>query len=147
MKQYYSSYRARTECGISQFFKTYLMVSVIKMCNLLKRLIRATFLSTPASDGHERSGDTGQRIPCFDNCQLITTLMYNMCAISVLLCYQTSKKVWDWTLVFLWCGRTGGLRAVYAHVITKFSRMGRFTYPWCSAGTLRAPELRYKNWT
>ena len=24
------------------------------------------------------------------------------------------------------------------HVITKFSRMGRFIYPWCSAGALRA---------
>jgi len=55
--------------------------------------------------------------------------------------------VWDWTLVFLWCGRTGGLRAVYGHVITKFSRMGRFTYPWCSAGALCAPELRYYNVT
>ena len=32
----------------------YLMVSVITMCNLIKRLIRATFLSTPASEGHER---------------------------------------------------------------------------------------------
>ena len=40
-------------------------------------------------------------------------------------------------------GRTGG-RAVYGHVITKFSGMGRFTYPWCSPGALRAPELRYK---
>ena len=39
--------------------------------------------------------------------------------------------------------RTDG-RAVYGHVITKFSGMGRFTYPWCSAGALRAPELRYK---
>ena len=39
-------------------------------------------------------------------------------------------------------GRAGG-RAVYVHVITKFSGMGRFTYPWCSAGALRAPELRY----
>ena len=28
----------------------YLMVSVITMCNLIKRLIRATFLSTPTSD-------------------------------------------------------------------------------------------------
>ena len=36
--------------------------------------------------------------------------------------------------------RTDG-RAVYGHVITKFSWMGRFTYPWCSAGALRAPEL------
>ena len=39
--------------------------------------------------------------------------------------------------------RTDG-RSVYGHVITKFSGMGRFTYPWCSAGALRAPELRYK---
>ena len=38
--------------------------------------------------------------------------------------------------------RTDG-RAVYGHVITKFSGMGRFTYPWCSAGALRTPELRY----
>ena len=29
-------------------------------------------------------------------------------------------------------------RAVYGHVITKFSGMGRFTYPWCSPGALRA---------
>ena len=41
-------------------------------------------------------------------------------------------------------GRAAGGRAVYGHVITKFSGMGRFTYPWCSAGALRAPELRYK---
>ena len=40
-------------------------------------------------------------------------------------------------------GRAAGGRAVYGHVITKFSAMGRFTYPWCSAGALRAPELRY----
>ena len=32
----------------------YLIVSVIKMCNLIKRLIRAKFLSTPSSDVHER---------------------------------------------------------------------------------------------
>ena len=32
----------------------YSMVSVITMCNLIKRLIRATFLSTAASDVHER---------------------------------------------------------------------------------------------
>ena len=40
-------------------------------------------------------------------------------------------------------GRAGG-RAVYGHVITKFFGMGRFTYPWCSAGALRAPELGHK---
>ena len=38
--------------------------------------------------------------------------------------------------------RTDG-RSV-GHVITKFSGMGRFIYPWCSAGALRA-ELRYKH--
>ena len=32
----------------------YLLVPVITMCNLIKHLIRATFLSTPASDVHER---------------------------------------------------------------------------------------------
>ena len=32
------------------FFCCHLMVSVITMCNLIKRLIRTTFLSTPASD-------------------------------------------------------------------------------------------------
>ena len=32
----------------------YLMVSVITICNLIKRLIRATFLCTSASDVHER---------------------------------------------------------------------------------------------
>ena len=32
----------------------YIMVPVITMCNLVKRLIRAIFLSTPASDVHER---------------------------------------------------------------------------------------------
>ena len=35
-------------------FLNYLMVSVITMCNLIKRLIRGTFLSTSASDVHER---------------------------------------------------------------------------------------------
>ena len=40
-------------------------------------------------------------------------------------------------------GRAGGW-AVYGHVITKFSGMGRFTYPWCSAGGLRPPKLRYE---
>ena len=38
----------------------YLMVSVITMCNLIKRFIRATFLSTPASDVHERGEITAQ---------------------------------------------------------------------------------------
>ena len=40
------------ECIITFF--CYLMVSVITMSNLIKSLICATFLSTPASDVHER---------------------------------------------------------------------------------------------
>ena len=32
--------------------------------------------------------------------------------------------------------RTDGRSVV--HVINKFSEMGRFIYPWCSAGALRA---------
>ena len=38
-----------------------------------------------------RSSDTGQRVPCFDTCQLIKTLMSNMCALSVFLCSQAIK--------------------------------------------------------
>ena len=43
-------------------------------------------------------------------------------------------------------GRAGG-RLVYGQVITKFSRVGRllhFLANGCSAGALRARELRYK---
>ena len=71
--------------------------------------------------------------PVFDCCQLITTLMCNMSVMSVC----RAPKHW---LVCLCCGRTDG-RAVYGHEYTKLSGMGRFTYPWCSAG---ARELRYK---
>ena len=70
--------------------------------------------------------------------------MCNMSAISVSCAPKLARKcdIEHW----LPCGadgQAGGLRAVYGHVITKFSGMGRFTYPWCSAGALRAPELRY----
>ena len=42
------------------FLFCYLMVSVITMCNLIKCLIRATFLSTPARDGHEQWKQTAR---------------------------------------------------------------------------------------
>ena len=45
-------YTCNNECIII-IICYYLMVSVITLCNLLRRLIRATFLSTPASDVHE----------------------------------------------------------------------------------------------
>ena len=35
--------------------------------------------------------------------------------------------------------------AVYCHVFTNFFKMGRVTYPWCSAGALRAPDLCNKS--
>ena len=40
-------------------------------------------------------------------------------------------------------GQQAGGKAVYGHVITKFSGMGRSTYQWCSAGALRVSELCY----
>ena len=69
-----------------------------------------------------RSGDTGQRIPCFDSCQLISTFMCNMSAISG--CSWAPKltrkcKIKHW---FSWGvnGRSFGVRSRH----TKFSRMG-----------------------
>ena len=41
------------------------------------------------------------------------------------------------------CGTDG--RSV-GHVITKFVGMGRFIYPWCSAGALRARSSAMKGW-
>ena len=85
-----------------------------------------------------RSGDTGQRIPCFDSCQLITTLMCNI-SLAVLPNWLESVRLNIGFPVV----RTDGL-AVYGEVITKFSGMVRFTCPWCSEGALRSPEFRYE---
>ena len=72
-----------------------------------------------------RSGETGQRIPCFDSCQLITTLMCNQFSPGL------PKKL-ESVKVNIGCPvvRTDGLSggwSVYGHVTTKFSGMGRFT--------------------
>ena len=40
-----------------------------------------------------RSSETGQQVPCFDSCQLVKTLMFNMCALSVLLCSQLAESM------------------------------------------------------
>ena len=84
-----------------------------------------------------RSGDTGRRIPCFDSCQLITTLMCNQWASKV--ARKCESKHW------YACGANG--RSVYGHVITKFSRMGSLPY-FLTHGAplraLRARKLRYK---
>ena len=37
--------------------------------------------------------------------------------------------------------RADGGRSVHGHVITKFSGMGRFTYPWCSAGACESSAI------
>ena len=62
----------------------------------------------------------------------------------------TSSCIWvaipvDWVILHWYaCGVDGRLvgrsvgRAVYGHVIAKFSRMGRFTYLWSSARALEA---------
>ena len=69
-----------------------------------------------------RSGDTGQRMPCFDSCQMITTLMCNQWAPKE--ARMCESKHW------YACGADGrslwraGGQSVYGHVITKFSRMG-----------------------
>ena len=34
-----------------------------------------------------RPSDTGQRVPCFDSCQLIKTLMSNVCALSCIISF------------------------------------------------------------
>jgi len=55
----------------------------------------------------------------------------------VLVAASISHVVILHSLVCLWCGGTvggGRRRSVYGHVITKFSGIGRFTYPWCSTG-------------
>ena len=54
----------------------------------------------------------------------------------------TSGCIWvaipvDWVILCLWCGRTVG-RSVYGHLITKFSRMDRFSWLWGSAHASRA---------
>ena len=67
-----------------------------------------------------RSGDTGQRMPCFDSCQLI---------IDVQLVFSWAPKLAKCVRVNIGFPvvRTDGRRSVYGHVITKFCGMGRFT--------------------
>ena len=64
------------------------------------------------------SGDTGQRIPCFDSCQLMTTLMCNQLPPG-LPKYGESVRVNIGMPVVRTDGRSVG------HVITKFSGMGK----------------------
>ena len=78
-----------------------------------------------------RSGDTVQ--PCLDSCQLVTTLMCNMCAI----CLPELPNQLESVILNIGCPVVRkDERAVYCHVITKFSGIGRFT---CHG----APQARF----
>ena len=72
-----------------------------------------------------QSGDTGQWIPCFDSCQLITTLMCDQFSPGLPKKIESVKVNIGFPVV-----RTDGLlggRSAYGHVITKFSGVVRFT--------------------
>ena len=68
----------------------------------------------------------------------------NWCAICVQYQFSCAPKLARKCEVEHWyaCGEDGRsfVRSVYGHVITKFYGMGRFTYPWCSAGARLARE-------
>ena len=68
------------------------------------------------------SGDTVQRIPCSDSCQLITTLMCNIRLHAPKLARKCESKHW---FPYGADGRTVA-RSVNGHMITRFSGMGRF---------------------
>ena len=69
----------------------YLFTSNLSADNSKKKLDLDGSTPEPAI----RSSDTGHHIPCFDSCQLITTLMSNMCALSVFLCPQTVARKYE----------------------------------------------------
>ena len=71
---------------------------------------KALNLSELAPEPVIRSCGSGQRIPCFDSCQL-TIIWMSIIALN------TGYR--HFTLVFLWCGRT------YGHVMTKISQLDR----------------------
>ena len=60
------------------------------------------------------------------------------------LCTHRLPEILHWFA----CGADGrSVGRSVGHVITKFSRMGRFIYPWCSAGALRARSSAIKRVT
>ena len=66
-----------------------------------------------------RSGDTGQRIPCFDNIDVQSTSPWAPKVVR-----KCESKHW------FSCGMDGRRsvgQSVYGHVITKFSEVDRFT--------------------
>ena len=94
----------------------------LKTSNLLADNFKKKKLDLDASTPEPaiRPGDTGQRIPCFGSCQLITTLMCNQFSPGL------PNKLENVTVdIGMPVVRTSG--RAYGHPITKFSRMGRLT--------------------
>ena len=78
-----------------------------------------------------RSSDTGQRIPCFDSCQSDRNIDVQLASSWVpKVVRKCESRHWFSCSAD---GRAAGGRAVYGHVITKFSLMGTFTKLWGSA--------------
>ena len=116
------------------FFKKNLASDHLKTSNLSADNFKKVLdLDGSTPEPTIRSGYTGQRIHCFDSCQLIRG--YYPWLITTLMCNQFSPglpkfleivKVNIGSPVVQTEGRSGS-RSVYGHVITKFSGMGRFT--------------------
>ena len=93
-----------------------------KMCLLLVHNITADIFKKYLTR-MGRPSDTGQRIPCFDSCQLITTLMCNQFSPGLPghPKYLESVRI-NIDIPVVW---TDG-RSVYGHVNTRFSRYNYF---------------------
>ena len=89
------------------------------------------------------------------SCSLSRCSSVKLCLLSLSLSCSLSRCSWQkrsqthgLAQILHWyaCGVDGQAaagRVVYGHVSTKFSGVGRFNYPWCSAGALRTRGLRY----
>ena len=83
------------------------------------------------------SGDTGQQIPFFDSCQLITTWVSNtkFYTDSIKVCHFPSTNMKGWTYI-----RTYSVQTIFSEPKFLGSIVTIFSYLWCS--TARAP-LKY----
>ena len=86
---YFISIKKKLSLSLFIILSPYLKTSNLSADNFKKILDFDGSTSEPAI----RSSDTGQRIRYFDSCQLITILMFNMCALSVSLGSETSQNV------------------------------------------------------
>ena len=162
MKQYHEalflSYRPRTECSISQFCNTNCTHSIFRtiearVSETVKKISKINYTA------NRFSLLTSAKVHCLNKHSY--TLQHNgfitMCNLQKRLIRAAfwlllqAMFMSDWKQTAQRLKLQKRLLSLYCQVITKFSGMGRFTHPWCSAGALRAPGLRYKlitsNWT